>query len=280
MPYGDFGKGFVHVLDEAATAILLDELDTITDFVGYLGDKERFLRSTELVCKGEEADLLAVYLNGGRQFPDQNKIVLIDDDTWQTFKSKPEYANKKAADKDSYAWDGLIEIVCKDVSTGNMVDLLPDDTGFSSSPSAEERCLRVMAREHRFSRRIVGKSWTEFLANSHKIRSRQVRSPSGVVYVFLAAPHGFARDVRAAELSNRCFVALGQNREVTTAIGVATEQYTPGMGFSLDLCHMYKPEWTQADQEVMEGMQRDLGYFVNPRKTTAGEDEYPSNPLS
>jgi hypothetical protein len=33
MPYEDFGKGFVHVLDESAAEILLQELDTISDFV-------------------------------------------------------------------------------------------------------------------------------------------------------------------------------------------------------------------------------------------------------
>jgi len=279
MPYGEFGKGFVHVLDEAATTILLDELDTITDFVGYLRDKEHFLRSTELVCEGEEADLLAIYLNEGRQLPSGRNLALIGDDTWEIFKSKQEYRNKKIADKESYAWDRLIEIVCKDVLAGDMVNPL-SDAGSPPSPSAEERCLRVMARESRFCRRVLGKSWAEFLAGSHQIRSRQVRSPSGVVYIFLATPHGFARNVRAAELGNRCFVALGQNRQATVAIGVATEQYTPGMGYSLDLCHTYKPVWTQADQEAMEGMQRDLGYFVNPRKTRTREDEYPSEPIS
>ena len=61
--YGDFGKGFVHVLDEKAFDIILSELDTITDFVGYLTAKESyFLSGGQAVFEGNEEDLLAIYL--------------------------------------------------------------------------------------------------------------------------------------------------------------------------------------------------------------------------
>jgi hypothetical protein len=82
-----------------------------------------------------------------------------------------------------------------------------------------------------------------------------------------------------AELGNRCFVARGQTPTATTVIGLATEQYTPAKkGFSFDLVHTYKPNWTTQDQEVMEQMQRELGYFVKPRVTQDAEDEYPLEP--
>jgi len=252
MPFGDFGKGFVHVLDESATEILLNELDTVSDFVRYLRAKEQFLQSVQLICDGEE-NLLAAYLHNGRQFSTSCDVIVVESGTWKDFQAKPEYKNKKTADKDSYAWDRIIEIFCNDV--------LNDNLEFSPGLSGAERSVRTMAREDRFSRRVLGKSYLEFLRDSHQIRSRRVTSPSGVVYVFLATPHGFPRDVRQAELGNRCFVARGQALEATTVVGLATEQYTEGKGFSLDLVHLYKPDWTTKDQEAMEAMQRDLGYF-------------------
>ena len=36
----DFGKGFVHIFDEISLSIIMNELDTISDFAKYLTDKE------------------------------------------------------------------------------------------------------------------------------------------------------------------------------------------------------------------------------------------------
>ena len=270
LPYGDFGKGFVHVLDEASTDILLSELDTIADFVRYLQEKEHFVQSTHVVCEGEE-DMLAAFLNDGKKFLSEADVSFVLPGNWQKFQQKQEYQNKKVADEGSYAWDRLIEIFCRDTLHGNLE--------FSPGLAGTERAIRRMAREDRFSRRVVGKTFTEFLDQSHEVRARRVTSPSGVVYVFLATPHGYPRETRTAELSNRCFVARGLSPDAHVIVGLGTEQYTPGKGFSLDLIHLYKPEWTEKDQEVMEAMQRDLGYFVQPRVTQTSEDEYPSEHL-
>jgi hypothetical protein len=56
-------------------------------------------------------------------------------------------------------------------------------------------------------------------------------SPSGVVYLFLAAPHGVDRKPRVAELRNRCLVARGLHKDAVSAIGIATERYGRGKGF-------------------------------------------------
>lgn len=64
------GKGFVHVFEEIALDIIMRELDTITDFVKYLMDKEAlFYRGEEVVFNGGEEDLLAFYLQMSREFP-------------------------------------------------------------------------------------------------------------------------------------------------------------------------------------------------------------------
>jgi hypothetical protein len=267
MPYGDFGRGFVHVLDESATTILLSELDTIDDFVKYLKDKELFLESAKLACEGSEEDLLAGYLQAGRKFWPNYDFVIIKSGTWKAFQSLPEYINKKTADKGSYAWDRVLEVLCKDLVNNNLE--------FSPDLSRTERAIRVMAREDRFARRVIGKAYSEFLDESHQIIARRVTSPSGVEYVFLARPHDYPRQVRQAELANRCFIARGQSAAGTVVIGLATEQYMPGKGSSFDLVHLYQPNWTEYDQKLMEKMQHDLGYFVSPRITKDAVDEYP-----
>lgn len=270
LPFGDFGRGFVHVFDERSTMTLLSELDTITDFVNYLRAKEQFFRSpTVAIPEGTEEDLLALYLHQGRNFPAQYDCVVVGPNLWGEFQSKPEYQRKSAADVASYVWDRLIDTFCEDALNNNL-EFGPDLKG-------TERAIRMMAREDRFSRRILGKSFREFIDESQTVRSRMVRSPSGVVYVFLAMPHDTRRDYRVAELGTRCFVARGLNQDATTVVGIATEKYEKGKGFSLDLVHLYIPRWTAKNQSDMVAMQRDLGLFVSPVTTPGHEDEYPSD---
>jgi hypothetical protein len=268
LPFGDFGKGFVHVLDERSIGILLGELDTTTDFVNYLRDKEEFFRSTTCTqFEGAEEDLLALYLHRGRQFPSGYDALLIGANLWEEIQSKPEYKRKVAEDAASYLWDGLIESFCKGA--------LNNDLEFGSDMTSAERAIRIIARENRFSRRVLAKSFKEFLDSSHEIRARMNQSPSGVMYVYLAMPHGTPRNFRVAELSNRCFVARGLRKNTKTVVGIATEQYEKGKGFSLDLVHLHIPTWTVEAQARMEAMQKELGYFVVPRETLTHEDEYP-----
>jgi hypothetical protein len=270
LPFGDFGKGFVHVFDERSTGILFGELNTITDFVNYLRDKERFfLSATNTQFEGAEEDLLALYLHGGREFPAGYDALLIGGNLWKEVQAKPEYKRKLTADARSFVWDRLIDSFCRDALSNNL-EFGPDLKG-------TERAIRTMAREHRFARRILGKSFKVFLDSSHKIAARMTRSPSGVVYVFLAMPHGTPRNYRVADLGNRCFVARGLHRDATTVVGIATEQYEKGKGFSLDLVHLYKPSWTAEDQARVEAMQREFGYFASPLTTVEHEDEYPTN---
>lgn len=268
LPFGDFGKGFVHVMDEPSFLTLLKELDTISDFVSYLTGKEGFCGGKARVqFDGPEENLLAAYLHGGRNLPQNADVIVVGDGLWKEFVEKEEYKRKQEADKDSYVWDRLVERFAQDSLKGQLE--------FAPSPSNTERAIRQMALENRFARRLLGKSFKEFLDNSHRIGARMMKSPSGVVYVFLASPHGTPREARKAELGNRCFVARGLNPECPHVVGIATERYEKGKGFSLDLCNSFKPNWSAADQRLMEQMQKDLGYFVRPKVTKDSEDEYP-----
>jgi len=173
--WGDFGKGFVHVFDKTSLHIVMGELDTISDFVKYLSDKELLYRNgvSTAFAAGEE-DLLALYLHRGRQFPDGYDHIVLDDNLWAAVSTKPEFRAKKLADRDSYAWDKLIEGFTRDLQTGNIE--------FGKGLPDAEKALRIMARENRFSRRVLGKAFKKFieLSRQRKIRSRRV--PADLVW--------------------------------------------------------------------------------------------------
>ncbi len=271
--FGNFGKGFVHVFDKISFEIILKELDTITDFVQYLIDKEDLYDSGKLtVFEGSEEDLLGYYIYNGRSYPQDFDVIVVGSNIWDEIIKKPEYKAKKEADTDSYIWDRLLENISKDVLNNNLE--------FGPDLNQSELALRTMAREPRFARRILGKFFKDFidLAAQRRIESRTLISPqSSIAYVFLAKPHGEDRQYRVTELGGRCFVVRGLQQNCKTVIGVATEQYEPGKGFSFDIVYLHKETWTAEDQKQLEYAQREFGWFASPQQKLVHEDEYPTN---
>ena len=268
--FGNYGKNFIHVFDEVSLNIIMRELDTITDFTKYLADKESlYKKGIKTTLCGEE-NLLALYLNSGREFPNNFDHIFIEEDLWKKFVRKKEYQNKKKCDKTSYVWDRLIEIFCNDFIKGNLE--------FGKSLNEVENVTRTMARENRFSRRILGKSFMEFMEMNRKgkVRSRIVPSISDVIYVFLACPHKEEREHRINELGSRCFIARGMFKEYKTVVGIATEKVETGKGFSLDAIYLYKEDWTSDDQDKLEYAKKEFGYFKELKMGKINEDEYPN----
>ena len=269
---GDFGKGFVHIFDELSLDRVMGELDTITDFIGYLKDKENLLNSgKKITINGGEEDLLALYLHRGRQFPTAHDHIVVDNDLWDGFTGREEYKNKQAANTNSYVWDHLIEKFHNDFTTQGLE--------FGNSLEEVDAITRIMARENRFSRRILGKDFGEFIkltsSDKLRVRSRMTPSPSGTIYVFLACSRIEARKDRHKELQLRCFVARGLNTACKTVIGLATERYEENAGFSLDAFCLEKPDWTEMDQKLCEYLKNELGFFKAPVQSNRSEDEYP-----
>lgn len=278
LTFGDFGKGFVHVFDEWSLDVVMNELDTISDFVKYLADKEALYARGVLTMfsSGGEEDLFAFYLHQGRRFPEEPDFLVFDGNLWNTLTKKPEWERRKDADKVSYTWDRLIETLYEDFRNRRM---LVSRHPFSATSLMEtEPVLRVMAREDRFSRRLLSEKLLEFLelaSASANHKARIVPSLSGVKYVFLARPFGEGRQRRMEELALRCFVARGLEPAARTVIGIATERPEPGKGHSLDALYLDKPEWTEEDQRNLELVQEELGYFAAPRQSQLRGDEYP-----
>lgn len=274
LEFGNFGKGYVHVFDKTACDIILRELNTITDFVHYLAAKEALYQTGVLTLfQGAEEDLLALYLHQGRVFPQGPDLIFLDQGLWESIQRKPEYRRKKAEDVESYTWDRLIE--------GLLGGRLPVSEEPSPSFTDMDLAVRVMARENRFSRRVLGKALKEFLilAQAGNINSRIVPSPSEIAYVFLYVRSDLSFQDIQAELGCRCFIARGMLSKHRTIIGVAIQEWAAGKGSSSSLVYLHKEAWGDDDKTTMRAMQESTGFFATPLTKRVSENEYPDSPL-
>ena len=266
---GDFGKGYVHVFEEETFMVLMHELDTITDFVQYLTTKEVFSTNVpNLIVEGFEKNLLAYYLFNNREIPACKESLIITEDNWERLIADTSYIAKKEADKISYFWDRLIELLSSYI--------LNDQMEFGSTLSENERVIRYMAREFRFSRRILSESYSQFrnLAKAHSVISRIVPSPSGTTYVFFAPPPEMDREIREMELKMRCFIARNDIRENPVVVGIGSNVDATPKGFAMDLVLLEMPNWTIKDEEEANEIRRELGFFENPDRNYRYCSEY------
>ena len=145
-------KGYdVHVFTRESAEIILNELDTISDFTQYLEAKEEFLsKNRSLVILGGEEEMLAYYLINNRSFGELNESnhVLIQDGLLKDLQGRPEYKAKKQADEISYGWDNII------------------DRAHEGSVEYE-RVARELARPNRFHRRYLSKIFIEAHMRAH-----------------------------------------------------------------------------------------------------------------
>jgi hypothetical protein len=256
MPTRDTGKGFVHVLDEISFPTILRELDTISDFTGYLEAKRTFLEGgCSAICLGEE-QFLALYLGNARSLPDSHDLIFLDETLWPSLAQSEPFRACEEANKQSYAWDQLIEHVSKYLIDGNMMYVDP--------PTEGEAILRILAHEDRSCRSSLAEGMVEVFIGG-KVRARMVQSMSGIVYVFLAVKRDVDRRDRIAELGARCFVARSHHRNARTVVGIATERANDGLkGCSFDLFMIDKPEWTEEDEKRAAYAREEFGFFKSP----------------
>ncbi|MDS3861971.1 hypothetical protein RIF25_14295 [Thermosynechococcaceae cyanobacterium BACA0444] len=264
---------FFHVLDEQSVFLLLRHLDTISDFANYLINKEAFLFNTSTIINGGEENLLAIYLHNGRQFPSEVGMMILEDDLWEGISNKPEFKAKLQRDTASYVWDRLIQILCQGGFNGE--DWLGPDM------SESELAIRVLVKENRFSRRMLGGAFNDFLELSKmgQLSSRCVQSISGVGYVFFAYDSDSTLEERKSELCARCYASLCQFQECFTVIGIGVNVpgQKPRHGYSSDLVFLQAQnnQWSEEDVRQAQHYRDKFGFFKNPNKTHCHEDEYP-----
>ena len=254
--YGDFGKGFIHVFDEKSVQIVLNELDTIKDFLNYLNAKEKLVQSMRFPLTYGEEDMLAFYISNGFSFPKYGDLLIFEDDLYKGLKNDKSYQNVLSDLKDSYIWDKLIKELITDFNTGN----LNNDV----TRNEIELTIRQMAREDRNSRKILCEQFIDFIGvnNVPKVAARVIRSNENrdVVYLYLLGDYN-NRDQRIKELHLRAFV-LRAIYDCKIIVGIATEKYN-SKGHSLDFSYSYYPDFSDDLKKEAINIATELGYFNN-----------------
>lgn len=265
---GNFGKGFVHVMNEQSFFMLLSELDTITDLIDYLTAKEEFAKRSTPVVIGSEANLLGLYLSKNRSFSVTADYAVVEDNIWIDLTERPEWKRRKEADEPSYAWDRLIELLADPRAKAIR--------GPQPELNQLEQALRAMARENRFARRVLGQAVREFLngANAKKLRSRILLGPSGVIYVLVYFTAVDAIENRTPELALRCVAARKKVGAGTTVVGIGLGEFEPGKGSSSDLVFFEVDDWREFIEQSESALQI-ADYFSKSVMQKSHYDEYP-----
>lgn len=205
-------NGYVNIMDEVSFHSITLELDTITDFISYLREKQTKLLNVYFTGNGEE-DLLAFYLFNEFNFPDKTYLVF-DEGLYQSLKKDKFYIKEKKERQESYIWDFIINHSAQNHFTQN---------GYNTkSLNNLMKAYEIMAQETRFERVKLVNNLNEVIKTN--IRARIYFSPSfnHVIYVFVSGKFNNQKE-RLKELEIRCMVAAFLMNKSAVVIGIAWE---------------------------------------------------------
>ncbi len=259
-------KYLVHIFIMPFLEIVLNELDTITDFIEYLRCKEKFITSfnQRIITLSGEEDFLGLYLLNDRNLDKFNNAILLTvaDDIWKGFSTSENYNRREKADKKSYFWDNLINRA-HEAETGEY-----------------EIIARELARLNRFERRLASNSFIEAhlsLKNDPNKLFKRTIAIKGVSYCFLFAGEA-EKDIEERKnlLFHTCMIVRMLKPENKTVIGISTSAaYGPTFGY--EFFYINIPELSQSDIDEIKQYQNKLGIYTKPEEHFKQEWEYPKD---
>jgi len=279
----------------------MSELDTITDFTGYLQKKEAFLRSGRLATAAGEENLLAYYAirmntEGEHDFTapgagiwHEGQTVDIGADEYAKLVSDPRYQAKKAADNDSYIWDRLITAFTDRMLDGTSMSLY----GFTYELQKSELGVRYMALEPRFRRRAHGRAILDALEKGRQgdrfframlPRPDSAQNETGFFILtfaykdFMDATGGYDkyREFRVFHASTYATASLMRSPYLKRIVGVAVEPPGKGRGGSEDLIYAEQQNWSAEQRAAAEADCSNLGIMSGAlRERHVHESEFP-----
>ena len=239
----------IHTFTREFTELVLNELNTIKDFIEYFKEKENLISlNNQITLIGGEKELLAYYLMNRRSFGKlrEASLLIIDEGSWDELQKKPEYTAKKKEDQISYGWD----IINRAHTCGGEY----------------EKIAKELARPNRFQRRFLSKAFFDAHVIAHneteKNTFRRVIKSDEIIYCFVFMDDVEPRNKRRNLLSTICFIARGLHKENKKVLGIATEmKIAPTCSY--DFCLLELPQWTDEEQRKMEEIQKQTGIFMN-----------------
>jgi len=269
----------VHVFDSHNLPIIFNELDTISDFKGYLDAKHQAINSYKFLSYCGEEDLLAHYfLNFDTSLSkhyigssDKNVDgILIGEGEWKDFSESAAYKRKKDADKISYLWDTIIQQTSENALSNKLLG--------DSTPLLGKSAIQEMAKEPRFSRRslseIIIKAINNFPESSQPIMRYLTFMPSyyeNKGYVFLQLKflniidyENEYRPRRAKMLEIACGAAKNKFDHLKTIVGIAVDSPKYTKDNSDDHIFLDCSEWSEDDKQYYEDLNKNFGFFQTP----------------
>lgn len=181
-PFNEITKNndYVTLFDKDSFKTIINELDTIPDFIDYLEKREKLfkdkftivlpadehdfpietqkdffkftenIRSNFVMISGTEKDLLAHFFKNKRNFPnilngDSSGYYLILDGDWDDFKNTTKVKSKEKADKVSYFIEGFVK-------NELLININP----------MREKLAKTLLSFDRLTRRTISKNYFEF----------------------------------------------------------------------------------------------------------------------
>lgn len=261
-------RRFVHVLDEMTVDLLLDELDTVPDLVGYLKKKEEFMQQPGVIVSvpGEE-ELLARYMSTMHdeehafpKIPKGVNFVTLPEGDWGVYRASPQWEAKQKANEVSYMWDALIEHHSGFIRSGKAITVpwQPTMDGVN-----HERIVRALAAQPRLARRSLS---TDLLVAMHRsdpgrmfARIKMAGRPPDRAFVFLTIPRTEGEDYDTTYRHRRMHVLMVYCHAVKDgmptlkeAIGVASEPFSEGTA-SQDFMHV---DLSEMSAEELKGWRK------------------------
>jgi hypothetical protein len=289
-------KPFIHILDDTSLDLLLKNLDTVWDFVGYLRKKEAFISNGRVgMAAGEEA-LLGLYVARINEHDEhdfilpaemRDKPVALSENRWQHFLTSGERRRKLKADEVSYLWDHLIELFTRHYMAGTSHHL----TEVESIHYDFEKVLRFFARENRTRRRLLADAIVDMQRTTPPDQRRlriippmRAGDPYWVLVLFpfpenlnigVKVQYEHYRQVRREYLNCCLRVVKLKWPDALDIVGFATESGRDAHG-SEDAAYLDAREWSDEAQEDAKQLQRNLGILVKPNMLQTHVAEYPT----
>ena len=265
-----------HVLDSESVILLFSFLDTMYDFVTYIGEKERAIKLFDFLIYCGEEDLLAYYITNYNEEENRYQIgphhqdvngVVVAEGAWKDFTGTNNFSRRLEANKVSILWDDLIQRTMQNALDGTI--------GGNGNLFGGKSALHEMAREPRFSRRALSanmiRSISMFPESDEPIVRNLSFMPSffeGVGYVFLQLKyigHGDYdtqyRPKRKKMLEIACGSARNHFPHLKKVIGIAIDAPKYSRKNSEDFLLMEFDKWTAARAAYYRRHNRGFAFF-------------------
>lgn len=267
----------IHVYDSSNLEILLSELDTFSDFVLFIEEKEKAIRKYDVLMYCGEEDLLAHYFlnydnnrNRYRIGVDDPNIncLWIGEGEWRDFEDNGLAERRRKANEESYFWDELIQRTYQFALEGT--------TG-GDSLWGSNNALYEMAKEHRISRRILSRNMLgavkNFPPNGNGMTCKPCYLPSlsdsSKMYAFLQFRN--LEDEKYHELKQHmlevlCGATRNKFSDIKTIVGIAMNapKYASSSQeyFALLKCE----QWSEEERAYYDRESEKFGFLKNVRK--------------